>query len=653
MRVIDKTKFHELKATGLLPSPKGVALAIMELAQNENVTNATMTRTIQADPALAARIVNAANTAQFAGRRPVASIADAVVVLGLSAVRQIALGISLVSEYRDGKCESFDYKRFWSSSLVTALAMQAIVRHTRSAIPEEMFLLGLLSRIGCLALATVYPRDYAEVLNEHAHGTMASLSPLERRQFATDHNELTAALLSDWGLPEVLVEPVLHHEHPVTGKFAEGGRAFALCHGLNLAGYFSDLCLAPEAARPAMLPNLYLLGLRIGLDADHVSAIAEQCVRDWQEWGRLLEVPTGNVDPVAELARAAENGAADPARGTDENAESKRKLRLMVVDDDPTTLEFLNSLLAEAGYAVFSAVNGKQALDRALECWPQLILVDWKMPEMDGIQFCRALRSMKLGRGVYVVMLTGNEDESAVIEAFEAGIDDHVMKPINPKILLARLRAGERVVSLQNEIESDREEVRRFAAELATTNRHLNEVALLDPLTGIPNRRYAMGRLDQEWAAAQRGARALACMMIDIDHFKPVNDTHGHDVGDIVLQSVADVLKRTARTHDVVSRIGGEEFLMVCPDTDAVAAGQCAERLRQAVASNSVQVGNVAIRVTISVGVAAMSTAMGGPEVMVKAADQAVYAAKQAGRNRIRINQSPALSVVPSAAANG
>jgi diguanylate cyclase (GGDEF)-like protein len=231
-------------------------------------------------------------------------------------------------------------------------------------------------------------------------------------------------------------------------------------------------------------------------------------------------------------------------------------------------------------------------------------------------------------------MLSSVEDEDRIVEAYDAGIDDYVLAPINPKVLLARLRAGERVVRLQNEVESDREDVRRFAAELAMSNRRLEEAALLDPLTGIPNRRYAMDRIQQEWAAADRASRPLACMLIDVDHFKNVNDNYGHDVGDLVLKRVADVLKHTARTHDVVCRIGGEEFLMICPDSDAQAAAQCAERLRQAVGATRMQVGNVLLQVTISLGVAAMSTGMRGPETMIKAADQAVYAAKQAGRNR-------------------
>jgi two-component system cell cycle response regulator len=642
-------KFEELKASGLLPSPKGVALAVMDLAQDENATNAALARTIQADPALSGRLVKAANTVQFRRRRPVASVPDAVMVLGMSTVRQLALGFALVTEYRDGNCEGFDYDGFWSRSLVTGIAMQAIVAHTRVAIAEEMFLVGLLSRIGCLALATVYPRDYAQVLNEHANGALVSLSPLERHRFAVDHNELTVALMRDWGLPSALVDPVLHQEHPATGKFPEGSRAFSLCHALNLAGYFADLCLAPEAARPAMLPNLFLLGSRIGLDAENVSAIAEATVRDWQEWGRLLEVRTHRLPTIAELAGSTEQSAGKASAGS---GAGMHNLRLLVVDDDPTTQLFLDRVLTDAGYLVATASNGCEALERAVEFHPQLVVVDWLMPQMDGLQFCRALRSAKVGRGVYVVMLTAVDDEDQMVEAYGAGIDDYVMKPINPKILLARLRAGERVVQLQHEVESDREDIRRFAAELAMSNRRLEEVALLDSLTGIPNRRYAMERIQQEWAAAQRGSRPLACMLIDVDHFKQVNDTYGHDVGDSVLIRVADVLKHTARTHDVVCRIGGEEFLMVCPDSDAQAAGQCAERLRQAVGGLRVPIGNVTLQVTISVGVAAMAIGMRGPEAMVKAADEAVYAAKQAGRNRTCIYRPQPVVASEAAIAN-
>jgi diguanylate cyclase (GGDEF)-like protein len=650
MSLSDQSRFEELKASGLLPSPKGVALAVMRLAQNESTTNAEMARTIKADPALSGRIVKAANTVQFGGRRPVAAIPEAIVVLGLATVRQLALGFSLVSDFRSGKCDGFDYEAFWSRSLVTALALQGVVTRVRVAVPEECFLLGLLSRIGCLALASVYPEEYGKLLKLHGTRDVAEIAYMEKKAFATDHNELTAALLRDWGLPKVLVDPALYHEDPASGKFAEGSRGFVLAHALNLATYLGDLCLAPKPARTALLPNLFLLGSRIALDAEKVAAIADEAVCHWGEWGKLLGVPVQPVRSLADLASVPETQG-EVASGPSEPS-GRPALRLLVVDDDKSVLMLLDKLLSHAGYKVFTAADGREALHTAIECRPQLIVADWLMPEMDGIEFCRALRNTKIGRSVYLVLLTGIEDEARLVEAFEAGVDDYVLKPINPKMLLARLRAGERVVNLQSEIESDREEIRRFAAELSMTNRRLQEAALLDPLTGIPNRRYAMDRIQQEWSAAERGARPLACMLIDVDHFKRINDTYGHDVGDLVLQRIADALKHSARVQDVIARIGGEEFLVVCPDTDASAAGQCAERLRQGVSAMRIGVGNASLHLTISIGVAAMDSGMTTPDSMIKASDQAVYAAKQAGRNRIcvyRPRSTPPVSMAASA----
>ncbi|MCC6535495.1 MAG: diguanylate cyclase [Burkholderiales bacterium] len=634
MSIDHHAKFEELKASGLLPSPKGVALAVMQLAQDENATNSAMARTIKADPALTGRIVKAANTSQFGGRRPVASVPDALVVLGLNTVRQLALGFSLVSDYRSGKCAAFDYERFWSHSLVRALAMQTIATRVRAAAAEEMFLLGLLSRVGRLALVTVYPDEYGQLLRQAEGVRPSELLCLEQQHFATDSAELTVALLADWGLPKVLTEPALHHEDPARGNFAEGSRGYILAHALKLSGALAEVCLAPEAARPARMPEVFAQASCVGLDTDTLTGLADQVVRDWQEWGRLLEVQTRPVQSFAQIAQLAQQADATTAQSADSSGAQEDKLRVLVIDDDRSIVLLLDKLLTQAGYRVFMAHDGKEGLLRALECRPHLVVSDWLMPEMDGLQFCRALRNAKFGRGVYLVLLTGLEDEARLLEAFEAGVDDYVLKPVNPRMLLARLRAGERVVNLQSEVETDREEIRRFAAELATSNRRLQEAALLDSLTGIPNRRYAMDRIQQEWSAAERSARPLACMLIDVDHFKPINDTYGHDVGDMVLQRVAEVLKHTARAQDVICRIGGEEFLVVCPDTDAAAAAPCAERLRHAVGGLRIQIGNVCLHVTISVGVAAMDGSMRGPDSMIKASDQAVYAAKQAGRNR-------------------
>jgi diguanylate cyclase (GGDEF)-like protein len=271
----------------------------------------------------------------------------------------------------------------------------------------------------------------------------------------------------------------------------------------------------------------------------------------------------------------------------------------------------------------------------ALEIQPQIMIVDWLMPEMNGVELTRALRQTRTGRGVYILLLTGVEADDKLVEAFEAGVDDFMLKPLKPRLLAARLRAGQRVVHLQQEVERDREEIRHFAAELAVTNRRLQEAALTDALTGFPNRRYVVERIEQEWAASTRSGRPLACMVIDIDRFKAINDSHGHDVGDLVLKQTALALRSGLRTPDVISRLGGDEFLVICPDTDLPSALVCAERMRAAVEALEIAADDLHLRGSVSIGLAVRDPAMNDADALIKCADRGVYLAKQRGRNRL------------------
>lgn len=220
-------------------------------------------------------------------------------------------------------------------------------------------------------------------------------------------------------------------------------------------------------------------------------------------------------------------------------------------------------------------------------------------------------------------------------------------------MLAARLRAGQRVIRLQQAIQKDQEEIRHFAAELAVTNRRLQQVALTDPLTGFPNRRYAVDRMQQEWASLTRTWRPMCCMVIDIDQFKAVNDTYGHDVGDQVLSQGATAIKRSLRAQDVISRTGGDEFLVICPDTTMEAALVCAERIRRSVEIMSINVGDQVLRVTISVGVAVRDRTMSDPDVLIKRADESAYVAKAQGRNRVAALQIADASISQLASVAG
>ncbi|MHB9119220.1 MAG: sensor domain-containing diguanylate cyclase [Burkholderiales bacterium] len=635
MKYINPARFEELNASGQLPSPKGVALALLDLVRQDDFGLADVTHIVQSDPALAGRLLRLANAAGRGVRRPVVALPEAVMVIGLPMTCKIALGLSVLAESQQGECKAFDYQRFWSLSLATAITCQWLGFRSQMA-GDETFTCGLLGQVGRLALASIFPDRYGEVLKFAAGKSEAELLRLEQEHFATDHRELTAAILSNWGVPQVLVEAVYYHENPAEANFQEGSRLYLLSHSQHFAAYLAQVCLADEAERQPMLSNLYVLGARLGLDADAVGALSDQVVAEWQDWGAILDVPTQVLPPFAEMADALPQ--VPPVSDTSVGAKGQEcsfPLRILVVDDSLSIRNLLAKMLSAAGHAVATAANGKDALGRVVDFNPQLIITDWVMPEMDGLALCKAVRLKKSACMPYLIMLTVLEDEARLIEAFEAGADDYVVKPMSERALMARLRAGQRVIQLQEEILREREELRRSAAELAVTNRRLLDAAMTDSLTLLPNRRYGMERFEQAWAATSRSKQTLSCILLDLDHFKKINDTYGHATGDKVLQLFSRLLEKAMRQEDVACRLGGEEFMVICQNTDLPGAIQTAERIRRQVEAEVFADGELSLRVTVSAGVATRDSGMPDSATLLKMADQALYAAKQAGRNRV------------------
>ena len=633
MNTIDLAKFEQLKATGDLPSPKGAALAIIRLTQRDDTSLADLAHAVKSDPAFVGRLIKAANSVHAGGRRPIASIQDALIVLGIPAVRSMALGFSLLSNFTSGNCRNFDYPHFWSRSLVFAVALQTLVKITHAAPPDEAFSVGLLAHIGELALATIFPDDYARLLAQRKDGDAKSLLELEQSALVMTHNELTAAMMLEWGLPKVFAEPVFHHEGPAEADFVEGSRPYAMLWSLVLADHIADICLAADGDRRAMMPQLLRLGSTMSINADTLNTTCDQVAREWREWGDLLDVRTIEVPPFEELSRPPPGGE---LLGEDEEG---HRMRVLVVDDDASMRAILKAMLSGAGHEVFEAADGQRGFEMALDVQPQIMIVDWMMPLMDGIELTRSLRQTRIGRGAYILILTGVEEDDKLIEAFQAGVDDYMIKPLKPRLLAARLRAGQRVIKLQQEIERDREEIRHFAAELAISNRRLQEAALTDALTGLPNRRYVIERIQQEWAASTRSKRPMSCIVIDVDQFKKVNDSYGHDVGDIVLRQTAAALKSGLRTQDVISRMGGDEFLVICPDTDLAAAQICAERMRKAVEALAISTGTLKLHGSVSIGIAVRDDSMKDADALIKCADRGAYLAKKRGRNQFAAMQ--------------
>ena len=629
-------RLQELKAMGELPSPKGAALAVMRLTQKEDVSIAELVRAVQTDPALVGRLIKAANAPEVGAERPVAAVQDALILLGAPTVRYLALSFSLLNAHRSGLCANFNYGRFWSHSLACAVAAQAVAAQVRAAPPEEAFSVGLLCRIGELSLATVFPEEYSRLLGQARDDRTVALGTLEQNAFAMTHADLTVAILQDWGLPRMFVDPVFAHEAPEGANFPPDSRSYRLTWTLALARLIADVCLAPEPARRGLMLKLFLVGSKLALNSAVLTALCDRVVREWQEWAAQLSIDATEMPPFDELTKAQAAPELSPA-GMPSALTVDGNLRVLVVDADPGIRTRLATLLAAAGYRVSEAQSGRAGFDQALEVQPHIMIAECVMPGMDGVELTRALRATKLGRAIYILILTTLDTEEKLIEVFDAGADDFMSKPLNARVLGARLRAGQRVMTLQQEIERDREEIRRFAAELAVTNSRLQEAALTDVLTGLPNRRYAIERFQQEWQHANRSKRPLACLMIDVDNFKAINDTHGHDVGDAVLKQTAQAIKSGLRGEDVICRTGGDEFIVICPETDLAAALLCGERVRKAVADVKPTTGapdmQCTIGISISVGVAARGMDTPDIDALIKRADEGAYQAKQRGRN--------------------
>ncbi len=468
-------------------------MRLVQLAQDPDVEIDDFARTISTDPALTSRVLRAANSSYYGLANNVATVPRAVMVLGLSTVRMLALGFTLVQSMRTAEGPSFDYADFWRRNLIAGVGARIIARRTSTADPDEAFVGGLLHSVGVLAIQGAIPREYAPVVAA-SRGDRTLLRQLEQAQWQTDHTDIGGALATAWNLPPTLIAIVTH---------------------------YLDAALAPS---------------------------------EYRELTRC----------VSFAVRAAE------ACG-DNAAEAYRDFRALAVQ--------WYGIDEASADALFLEIQSEAAEARELFDLP-----DWG--------------------------------------------------PVDPASVLARAHVALAELSLHSVEEQVR--WRREAESLA------DEVAT-DALTGIANRRALNGRLTREFEIARSSGTSLSVLMIDLDGFKPINDTHGHALGDEVLRTVANALRKGIRPRDLVARYGGDEFAVVLPGSGARAAVFVAERLRQAIGKLSVRApGGDNVSVTSSFGVAEYHPLVHvGPEALLAEADRALYEAKRAGRNLVASADSP------------
>jgi len=303
-------------------------------------------------------------------------------------------------------------------------------------------------------------------------------------------------------------------------------------------------------------------------------------------------------------------------------------LNVLVVEDSPTQALQLQFLLEAEGYQVTVAKDGIEGLEALTRGEFSIVITDWVMPKMDGVEFCQALRQQMSEGYIYVFLVTAKSSKEEIVKGLEGGADDYLVKPIEPAELVARLTTAKRILNLEQ--------------TLKERNREISRLLNTDHLTKVFNRSYLDSQLTNDCRQAMRYRRWLSVVLCDLDFFKRVNDNYGHQVGDEVLKKFASTMQETLRFGiDWIARYGGEEFVVVLPETDFAGAEQVCERLRQAVSGFEISDGNGGkFSITASFGIAVLPNS-GLPEKKVTAfdmvglADSCLYEAKAAGRNRV------------------
>jgi diguanylate cyclase (GGDEF)-like protein len=299
------------------------------------------------------------------------------------------------------------------------------------------------------------------------------------------------------------------------------------------------------------------------------------------------------------------------------------RVPVLVVDDSPVQRLILKNCLLDRGFQPIVVEDGEKAL-AVLQTpdAPRLMILDWGLPGMSGIEVCQSIRGSKAERYIYILMLTSKSDAAHVVTGLESGADDFVRKPFDPAELGARLATGCRILQLEEQLVTARDELHR--------------VAMYDSLTGLLNRGAILDYLRREIARASRVQTTVGLMILDLDHFKGVNDTFGHLAGDQALKRVGNLLQSNFRSYDAAGRFGGEEFLVVLPNCGYTALTLRAEMVRLSMASLQLEFDGRPCSLTASIGVATLNPNLGESlESLLQRADSALYEAKRYGRNRV------------------
>ena len=601
-----------------LPSPSAVALELMRALERRDMGMRDIANIARKDLALVARMIQLANSAIFAGMRPAVAIEEAVLRIGTGGLARLAIALSLMQASKAVHIEGFDLRRFWMTSIQRGLVFQHLSRRVGKMPSAEAFSLGLLADVGQLSMAVGLGPDSVA-----AQAGLAPEALLQRQvdRYGFNQCDASAVLLAHWGFPSVLAQAV--RARPLADK-PGSSREDQLTECVALS---RSLQLCPDDAAPdaALMRRL---AEHLELSETDVQGVLASAAQDMASMAAVFEMKLEQAEVDAEFDRL-RRALATPLLLDDPVAD-----QVLVVSLDAPLRAGLRQVLEGAGHAVVEAASSAQAMDILQTQGSRVVVLDWA----DGasmVALCRKLRAEQ-GPRVYLLALSRGMDQTSVLSALDAGANDVLFAPVLPQMLMAKVQTGARATRVLAAAEAERGHSLRTLRTLEQRNAELLQAAGTDELTGLGNRRALDAFLPPIFAQALSEGHGLACLMFDLDEFKVINDRLGHDVGDQALRAVGRVLRQQSRGMDFVARVGGEEFLMLCPQTTEEAALRVAERIRAAIAVPQAELPPLSISVGVAVGAAGYADAA----ALIRAADQALLQAKRLGRNRVCIAPS-------------
>ena len=618
-------KRHSMQIEALLqrldkggcPSPSQSTLALTELLQQDDAGIADAAKLIRVDPVLTAKIIKIANSALYGKSRRVMAIEEALMRIGLKVVVPLALGLTLASKTFSTP-PNFDLRGFWAGSLLRAIAMHALAARTDEWPAADVFTVGLLCEIGSLFMACTAPAEAAALASQNL--PTAALLDQEKVRFGFDHRQLSAALLRHWRVPENIVLALESHRNIADARSGvERARRLRTLRaivedGRNIASWVLTGASAQSITLLQSAAKIWWFS-----DARFERMISE-IIAEWEEIAGIFD-QTVSPDLLQKLEVLRETLITGRL-----NSQPSVPGPILLVSNQTRDLDLLQQTLKPEGYNVIQADSADDAIVLLYQKAPRIIILDWDMLGITGAELCVRWRR-EFGPRVYLLVLADTHHGDCTAEALEAGANDIISKPPSGNMLVAKLAIAAQMVTFIARLENS-------CTDLTHKNQSLQDLASKDVLTGLANRRGAQEFLSENWRHAIRHQHPLSCIMLDIDYFKQVNDEHGHDVGDRVLQALGGLLLENSRSGDLVARVGGEEFLILCPQSDELKASLYAERLCQEAA----QMQGDFPPITLSAGVAQMQQPdMENPEALLRAADQALLLAKRRGRSQIII----------------